>query len=438
VDDEKMIREMLAEVLASWEYEASTAGSAEEALEALARNLVDVVLLDIMMPGMSGIDLLREIKHRDLDVDVLMMTGRPTVETAVQALKAGACDYLEKPLNLDVLRHLMGGVIERRLLRQEVHALRARVGDQLGAMELVGVSAAMQRLRDLIDRVAGSDSPVLIEGESGTGKELVAGAIHHRSPRSRAPFIPVNCGAIPADLMESEFFGHARGAFSGAVADALGLIRSAHGGTIFLDEIAELPAALQVKLLRVLQDMEVRPVGSVKAFKVDVRVIAATNQNVEQAVRAGTFRQDLFYRLNVVSILVPPLRERRADIPPLVTHFLRQLNQKLGRRVSGVGPDAMAALMGYDFPGNVRELENLLHRAYALGAREQITLEDLPVLQSRPEEPAPAGGLPTLAAAERELILRVLRHHSGDKDQAARALGISRRTLYRRIEEYGA
>ncbi|OGK84263.1 MAG: hypothetical protein A2X51_07570 [Candidatus Rokubacteria bacterium GWC2_70_24] len=438
VDDEKMIREMLAEVLASWGYEASTAGSAEEALEALARSLVDVVLLDIMMPGMSGIDLLREIKHRDLDVDVLMMTGRPTVETAVQALKAGACDYLEKPLNLDVLRHLMGGVIERRLLRQEVHALRARVGDQLGAMELVGVSDAMQRLRDLIDRVAGSDSPVLIEGESGTGKELVAGAIHHRSPRSRAPFIPVNCGAIPADLMESEFFGHARGAFSGAVADALGLIRSAHGGTIFLDEIAELPAALQVKLLRVLQDTEVRPVGSVKTFKVDVRVIAATNQNVEQAVRAGTFRQDLFYRLNVVSILVPPLRERRADIPPLVTHFLRQLNQKLGRRVSGVGPDAMAALMGYDFPGNVRELENLLHRAYALGAREEITLEDLPVLQSRPEALALAGGLPTLAAAERELILRVLRHHGGDKDQAARALGISRRTLYRRIEEYGA
>ncbi|HAM58201.1 MAG TPA: sigma-54-dependent Fis family transcriptional regulator, partial [Candidatus Rokubacteria bacterium] len=235
MDDEKMIREMLAEVLASWGYEASTAGSAEEALEALGRSLVDAVLLDIMMPGMSGIDLLREIKHRDLDVDVLMMTGRPTVETAVQALKAGACDYLEKPLNLDVLRHLMGGVIERRLLRQEVHALRARVGDQLGAMELVGVSDAMQRLRDLIDRVAGSDSPVLIEGESGTGKELVAGAIHHRSPRSRAPFIPVNCGAIPADLMESEFFGHARGAFSGAVADALGLIRSAHGGTIFLD-----------------------------------------------------------------------------------------------------------------------------------------------------------------------------------------------------------
>ncbi len=442
VDDEREIRELLAEALGAWGYEATTAGNADEALGALGTTLADAALLDIMMPGMSGIDLLREIKRRDLDVDVIMMTGRPTVETAVQALKAGAYDYLEKPLDLDVLQHLMAGVTERRLLRQEVHALRERVGEHLGTRELVGVSDAMARLRDLIERVAGSDSPVLIEGESGTGKELVAAAIHHRSPRSRAPFIPVNCGAIPAELIESEFFGHVRGAFSGAVADSLGLFRSAHGGTIFLDEVAELPAPLQVKLLRVLQESEVRPVGSAKTVKVDVRVVAATNRNIEEAVRAGTFRQDLFYRLDVVRIQVPPLRERREDIPPLVTHLVRLLNHKRGRRVRGVAPEALARLMRHDFPGNVRELENMLDRAYALGAREEIGPDDLPPFGGRDAPGASAAAppsaerVPTLAEAERALIVRALGESGGDRKRAAQALGISWRTLYRRLAEY--
>jgi transcriptional regulator with PAS, ATPase and Fis domain len=289
-----------------------------------------------------------------------------------------------------------------------------------------------------VAKVASSHSPVLVEGESGTGKEVVAATIHRLSPRAGAPFIPVNCGAIPGELLESEFFGHVRGAFSGAVADALGLARSAHGGTLFLDEIAELPPALQVKLLRVLQESEVRPVGSTKTYTVDIRVIAATNRPLEEALKDGTLRQDLFYRLNVVRIAIPPLRERRADIPVLVNTFLRQFNHRFGRSVSGVAPDAMAALVAYDFPGNVRELENLLERAYALGAKGDLSLPDLPSLAPRvsPAPARPPSGVPRLDQVERELILQALEVYGNDRDQAARALGISRRTIYRRLKEY--
>jgi transcriptional regulator with PAS, ATPase and Fis domain len=297
----------------------------------------------------------------------------------------------------------------------------------------------MERVKDVIGKVAVADSPVLIEGESGTGKELVAAAIHRLSNRSKCPFIPVNCSAIPQDLLESEFFGHVRGAFSGAVADSLGLFRGAHEGTIFLDEIAELPPPLQVKLLRVLQEMQVRPVGSTKAYPVDVRVIAATNRQLEQAMSQGTFRQDLFYRLNVIRITLPPLRERRDDVPALVTHFIRRFNRRFHRDIRGITPDALSALKGFDYPGNVRELENLVERAFAMGAREQITIADLPSLTAR------AAGLPvisdrslpTLAEVEKDLILRALAVLDNDKEEAARALGISRRTIYRRLKEYG-
>jgi transcriptional regulator with PAS, ATPase and Fis domain len=287
--------------------------------------------------------------------------------------------------------------------------------------------------------VAVTDSPVLIEGESGTGKELVAAAIHRLSSRAKGPFIPVNCSAIPSDLLESEFFGHVRGAFSGAVSDSLGLFRGAHDGTIFLDEIAELPPALQVKLLRVLQEMQVRPVGSTRAYPVDVRVIAATNRNLEQAMLENSFRQDLFYRLNVIRVTLPPLRERREDIPALVTHFLRRFNRRFHRDLRGITPDALAALGAFDFPGNVRELENLIERAYAMGARDQITLADLPSLTARAVGlPSMSNrALPTLADVEKDLILRALSMLDNDKEEAARALGISRRTIYRRLKEYG-
>src|SRR5260370_34542789 len=323
VDDEPSILKLLKEALTQWGYQVECVGTGAEALEAIRTGLYDAAITDIRMPEMSGLDLLREIKRHDESIEVIVMTGYPTITSAVEALKEGAYDYLSKPLILDELEHGMQRVMERRFLRGEVHSLRTRLGEELTLTELIGTSAAMDRVKDVIGKVAVADSPVLVEGESGTGKELVAAAIHRLSSRAKGPFIPVNCSAIPPDLLESEFFGHVRGAFSGAVADALGLFRSANEGTIFLDEIAELPPTLQVKLLRVLQEMQVRPVGSTRAYPVDVRVIAATNRNLEEAMTDGDFRQDLFYRLNVIRITLPPLRERREDIPALFNHFLR-------------------------------------------------------------------------------------------------------------------
>jgi DNA-binding NtrC family response regulator len=440
VDDEASILRLMQEALTQWGYAVTCVPSGGRALEALQTELFDAVIADVRMPDMSGLDLLREIKRRDESIEVVIMTGYPTISSAVEALKEGAFDYISKPVILDELRHLLNRMTERRFLRGEVHSLRARLGEELTVNELVGNSPAMQRVKEIIGKVAASDSPVLVEGESGTGKELVAAAIHRLSARAKGPFIPVNCSAIPEDLLESEFFGHVRGAFSGAVSDALGLFRSAHEGTLFLDEIAELSPGLQVKLLRVLQEMQVRPVGSTKAYPVDVRVIAATNRDLDRAIADGRFRQDLYYRLNVVRISLPPLRARREDTPALVNHFLRRFNRRFRREVRGIAPDALNALTAYDFPGNVRELENLMERAYAMGAREQITLTDLPSLAARATGVAPVAsteGIPLLADVEKELILRALSYYKDDKEAAARALGISRRTIYRRLKEYG-
>jgi DNA-binding NtrC family response regulator len=441
VDDEPSILRLLQEALSQWGYQVTCASTVEEALVALGTELFDAALTDVRMPDMSGLDLLREIKKQDESIEVIVMTGYPTISSAVEALKEGAYDYLSKPLILDELRHLMTRVMERRFLRGEVHSLRTRLGEELTVNELIGNSPPMQRVKEIIAKVAVTDSPVLIEGESGTGKELVAAAIHRLSSRAKRPFIPVNCSAIPGDLLESEFFGHVRGAFTGAVNDSLGLFRGANEGTIFLDEIAELPPALQVKLLRVLQEMQVRPVGSTRAYPVDVRVIAATNRNLEKAMTEGSFRQDLFYRLNVVRIHLAPLRERREDILPLVNHFMRRFNRRFRRDVRGVAPDALAALSQYPFQGNVRELENLVERAYAMGARNQITLADLPSLtRSAPTDVVAdpsSTAIPKLSDVEKSLILKALSALNDDKDAAARALGISRRTIYRRLKEYG-
>ena len=440
VDDEPSILKLLKEALTQWGYQVGCVGTGAEALEAIRTELYDVAITDIRMPEMSGLDLLREIKRHDESIEVVVMTGYPTITSAVEALKEGAYDYLSKPLILDELRHLMARVTEKRFLKGEVQSLRTRLGEELTVNELVGNAQPMQRVKEIIGKVATTDSPVLIEGESGTGKELVAAAIHRLSNRNKGPFIPVNCSAIPEDLLESEFFGHVRGAFSGAVSDALGLFRGAHDGTIFLDEIAELSPALQVKLLRVLQEMQVRPVGSTKAHPVDVRVIAATNRDLDRSIADGRFRQDLYYRLNVVRVTLPPLRARRDDISALVNHFLRRYNRRFRRDVKGITPDALATLGGYDFPGNVRELENVIERAFAMGAREQIGLADLPVLgnASVPSVSIPQSGtVPRLADVEKDLILRALAFYKDDKEAAASALGISRRTIYRRLKEYG-
>jgi DNA-binding NtrC family response regulator len=439
VDDDKDVGGFLREALSRWNYDVSLATDGREAVRLISHQIFDAALVDIWMPEMDGLQVLDEMKRHDPALEVVMMTGNPMVETAVQALKSGAYDYLIKPLNLDELQHLMQQVLEKRFLSREVHSLRSRLADHLAVKDLVGGSPAMTRVKEVIATVADSDSPVLIEGESGTGKELVAAAIHRQSGRAKGPFVPVNCSAIPADLMESEFFGHVRGAFSGAVADTLGLFRSAHGGTLFLDEVAELSPTLQGKLLRVIQEKEIRPVGSTKTHAVSVRMIAATNKNLETVVQNGSFRQDLFYRLNVVRILVPPLRERKGDIPALITYFLRRFNERFRRDVKGIAPDAITALTAYDFPGNVRELENLLERAYALGARDEIERANLPELAARSDalvvtvdEP-----IPTLDQAERDLIARALARFRNDKEQAARALGLTVRTLYRRIKKFG-
>jgi len=439
VDDDADVGGLLREALSRWGYDVTLATSGREAVRLISHQIFDAALVDIWMPEMDGLQVLEEIKRHDPALEVVMMTGDPMVETAVQALKSGAYDYLIKPLNLDEMQVLMQQVLEKRFLSREVHSLRSRLADHLAVKDLVGSSLGMTRVKEVIATIADSDSPVLIEGESGTGKELVAAAIHRQSQRSKGPFVPVNCSAIPADLMESEFFGHVRGAFSGAVADALGLFRSAHGGTLFLDEIAELSPALQAKLLRVLQEKEIRPVGSTKTHAVSVRMIAATNKILENVVQGGSFRQDLFYRLNVVRIVVPPLRERKDDIPALITYFIRRFNERFRRDVKGIAPDAIAALIAYDFPGNVRELENLLERAYALGARDEIERASFPELAARSDAPVVTVDepIPTIDQAERDLIARALTRFKNDKDQAARALGLTVRTLYRRIKKFG-
>src|SRR5437899_199225 len=341
VDDDKDVGEFLRDALSAWSYDVTRVVSGREAVDLISRQIFDAALVDIWMPEMDGLQVLDEMKRHDPALEVVMMTGNPMVETAVQALKSGAYDYLIKPLNLDELQHLMHQVLEKRFLSREVHSLRNRLAEHLAVKDLVGSSPGMTSVREIIAKVADSDSPVLIEGESGTGKELVAAATHRQSARAKGPFIPVNCSAIPAELLESEFFGHVRGAFSGAVSDSVGLFRSAHSGTIFLDEVAELPPALQAKLLRVLQEMEVRPVGSTKAYTVSVRVIAATNRNLEEAVKDGSLRQDLYYRLNVVRVQMPPLRERKDDLSALIAHFLRRFNQRFRREVSGIAPEAL-------------------------------------------------------------------------------------------------
>jgi two-component system response regulator HydG len=442
VDDEESHRIMLRAVLQEEGYQVAEAADGPDAIRAVEQEPFDLILLDIRMTTMDGIETLTEIRKVSPFVPVLMMTAYASVKTAVEALKAGAFEYLTKPLDIEELKILMEKALEHYHLREENLALRERLGDRFDFSKIIGKSEKMKELFDLLAQVAPTDATVLILGESGTGKELVANAIHHNSPRATQPFIKVACAALPETLLESELFGHEKGAFTGAIARKEGRFQLAHRGAILLDEVGEMSATTQAKILRVLQEKEFEPLGSTRVVKVDVRVIAATNKDLEKEIREGRFREDLFYRLNVVPVSLPPLRERKEDILALASHFLsiyREKNKKELREISG---KALDLLVRYDWPGNIRELENCIERAVVIARGEIIAPADLPpqiqALSSEKEDSEvrfPSGI--SLQEVEKALILRTLEDTGGNRSRAAEILGINRRTLQMKLKEYG-
>ena len=440
VDDDADMRGLLSDVLESDGYRVGTAESGEKALQALAEEQYDLVLTDLRMKGMLGTALLSEIKHRYPDTGVILMTAFGTVETAIEAMKGGAMDYLIKPVKTDDVLRTAGRAAREVQLRREVTHLRREVYKEYSFHQILGKSRPMQEVFELIRRVADSPSNLLITGESGTGKELVAKAIHYNSDRRDRPFVAVNSAAIPEQLLESELFGHMWGAFTDAKADRPGLFEEAQKGTLFLDEISELPLMLQAKLLRAIQEREIRRVGSTKSIPVDVRIIAATNLNLADEVKAKHFREDLYYRLNVIEIRLPPLRDRRDDIPLLVETFLHKCAKANRKPLQGISESSLALLIDYSWPGNVRELENIIERAVTLARGEKIMPEDLPatVQGSRGDrrvlDDAAERTLP-LQEVEWEYIKKILEKTGGNKYQAAQALGIDRKTLYRKLAE---
>jgi DNA-binding NtrC family response regulator len=439
VDDEKVIRDSFSRVLLKEGYRVETAESGRLALERIAEEPPDVLLLDLKMPGLDGMEILRELKEQVPDVVSIMITGYPTIESAVKAVKMGAYDYLTKPCSPEEIRIAVARAAERRKLVWENEKLRRQLEGRMVPDLIVGESRAMQRVLEIVRKVAPTESTVLITGESGTGKELIAKAIHQLSLRKDKEFIPVDCSALVENLLESELFGHVRGSFTGAVATKHGLFQLANGGTFFFDEVANLSLNTQSKLLRVLQEREVRPVGGNHRIRVDVRILAATNQNLMEAIAQKTFREDLFYRLSVVPIHLPPLRERKEDISLLVQHFIRQGNRKRKTPLTGVAPAAMEAIMKHHWPGNVRELQNVVERAMILEGGRVITPEGLPGPLGRGSfEKAPPGSekFVTLEALEKEHIASVLKATEGHKSQAAGILGIDRKTLYQKVKKY--
>jgi DNA-binding NtrC family response regulator len=442
VDDDADQRASLKEDLEHEGFAIELAAGGRAGLERVKRGGIDLVVSDVKMPDLDGLDLLREVRAIDPSLCVIIITGFGSIDTAIRAVKLGAYDYLPKPFETDHLLLLIDKALGERALRSEVVRLREEVNRRDRLDNLIGRSPAMQEVFGLIRRMANSQASVLVTGDSGTGKELVARAIHAHGPRKARPFVAMNCAAIPETLLESELFGYARGAHSTANADRDGLFVEANGGTLFLDEIAEMPLRLQPKLLRVLQDGEVRPLGTNKVERVDVRVIAATNRDLTAHLREGHLREDLYYRLNVVQIHLPPLRARGEDVLPLAEHFLARSAGRAGQLLRGFSESAKKVMLSYTFPGNVRELENVVERAVALAEGEQIGPEDLPpVMRERKSQDrlatAVAQGL-TLDQLEREFIERVLESEGGNKTRAALRLGLDRKTLYRKLEEYAA
>ncbi len=443
-DDEQVQREMLEGFLSKQGYGVGTAADGRQALEKFKGGSFDLILTDYRMPGMDGIELLRELKRLNPEVMVVILTAFGTVGTAVAAMKEGAYDYLNKPIDLDELLLLIRRVEKDVGLSRENRELREQLREKFKVDFIISASRRMEEALNLVKRAAPSTATVLILGESGTGKELIARAIHYASPRADQPLVKVNCAALPENLLESELFGHEKGAFTGAVGRRIGRFEQADQGTIFLDEIADLSPPLQSKLLRVLQEKEFERVGSSQTLKADVRVIAATNRNLEEEVRKGTFREDLYYRLNVVTIALPPLRERKEDIPPLIEHFLRKYSRENQKAVVSLSKEAKDLLMNYHYPGNIRELENIMERAVVLSRGDSITTQDLPLnlRESKVEDlmREAAGGRSlreTLEEIERLRITQALEKSHGVQTRAAEELGISERVLRYKMKKYG-
>jgi len=453
VDDEQSMREFLAIALRRTGHQVVATHNAVDAIDKLRAQMFDIVVTDLKMPGdLDGLGLLRAIKSGDVkrggspvDCEVILVTAFATADTAIAAMKQGAYDYLTKPFHLDEIGAVISRALEKRALVAENIALRDQVAGRVRLAQLLGKSKSMQKVFELIGKIHSARTSVLITGESGTGKELVARALHSEGNRSKMAFVAVNCGAIPEDLLESELFGHKKGAFTGAVADKNGLFRVADGGTLFLDEIGELPPSLQVKILRALQERKIKPVGSTEETEVDVRVVAATNRDIEAEVARGAFRADLYYRLNVIELRLPPLRHRKEDIPLLAEHFLHRFGAEHGR-ASHLSLEAKRKLETYEFPGNVRELENIIERAVALSSTDLIGVDDLPEVKSGrippPEVPGqfPPEGVDLDALAseyERGWVMRALEQTGGVRKRAATLLGISFRSLRYRLDKLG-
>jgi len=444
IDDERSIREACREVAQSLGFSASVADSAEQAYRMLDLQAFDTILLDLRLPGTGGLDALRRIKDRWPDAVVIVVTGYGTVQSAVQAMKNGAYDYVTKPFSVDELKLLLERVASHLKLKSENRMLREKVKSKQGFGGIIGRAPEMEKLYRIIAKAANSVHPVLILGESGTGKEMVARSIHYSGPFRDKPFIPVDCGSLVPTLIESELFGYVKGAFTGANQSKDGLMAMAEGGTIFLDEVGELPVDLQAKMLRAIQEKEIRPVGSTRRVPINVRILAATNRDLEQAVTQGAFRRDLYFRLNVLSLRIPPLRERRQDIPLLIGHFLERMTRTSGQEKM-LSDDALKAMLAYDWPGNVRELENCLERSYAFTSGPAIQATDLPrEIANLPIAEASNGNgnghskIVPIAELEKQTILKAIMELNGDKLQAARLLGIGKTTLYRKLKDYAA
>ena len=439
VDDEKNTREGLSRALRG-EYAVAEAENGQRALEWLETHSADVVLSDLRMPGMDGLTLLSRLLGRDPKPVLILLTAYGNIETAVEAMKRGAYDFLAKPVDLDRLDLLLRRALAERRLGDENRRLKAQLDSKHGFENIIGTSPAMREVFETIRQAAPTRATVLIQGESGTGKELVARALHQCSPRREGPFVPVHCAALAPTLLESELFGHEKGAFTGAVERRRGRFEMADGGTLFLDEIGEIDAALQVKILRVLEERKFERVGGTETLSVDVRLIAATNRDLRKKVAEGTFREDLFYRLYVVNLTLPPLRERDGDVVLLAQHYLKALAAENGKKTRSITPEAMDALAAYSWPGNVRELRNVIERMVVLGTGERLDVRDLPAAV-REAGAGPAAGSAqagrVLRDAERQLIEDALRRHKGNRTKAAQELGISRRTLHRKLNEFG-